>query len=262
MDPLFVLLKSLQSVFDLEALRQDKYVFPPVQALKNALDQYQKQPENNQSYVHLLEAIVDSRPFIEKWRVVNFNQIKECMNQLAKKHQMPSIDWESFFEDQKMPYWFNFKPRSDKELIPWLEAKGVKGFSQLNLAEQAKVLVAHVEDSGFSKKFTAYLRKNPDFLLKMSTYSEHNFVLIAGSRLNLYLNDKQLADSITHYCKGLIQHNHEFSHIDKLIDKLNTLLSNGRSVTTIMRHEDAKEVLEDFFSQTEEKQNPNQLPIL
>ncbi|MBA2649493.1 MAG: hypothetical protein H0U75_07870 [Legionella sp.] len=242
MDFFSVLLKSLKSVFELEAFRHDKYVFAPIQTLKNALERFD--PEDPKSYASLLKALVASRPFIEKWRL-SFDEIMLCMDEIAKSLGLPSNDWDVILKSQKHHHRFKFSPNTDEAFLPWLKSQGIHGFLEKTFDEQTKILLEFVENCGFSKKFTDYLKKKPTFLSDLLFSSDQNFIKISASRLNLYLTDSQLATAILfHAPKLLMEDGKYFIQKDKFMSKFNEILSNGRSVSTLLRCETAKEVLE------------------
>lgn len=243
-DPFASLLKSLQPIFHLEAMRNGKYVFPPIQALKEATEQYN--PQNKVTFILLLKTITDSRSYIEKWRV-NFDDIINCMNHLAKKHGMPTIEWDVVLRHQGGSPRFQFGDHSSDEesLIPWLTNKTGKHFNQLNYYEKTQILVDNSYHNGFSNKLSAHLKKHPDFLFRLIMESESNFTKISSTRLNLYLTDSQIATAIIKHAPHLIKHHTDaFIQVEQLVNKLNEILANGRSVNTLLRNTEARTILD------------------
>lgn len=80
--------------------------------------------------------------------------------------------------------------------------------------------------------------------------SESDFIKIANTRLILYLTDEQIASAIIKYLPNLLpEHPDTFMQVEQLVDKVNEILSNGRSISTLLRNTEAKSILEhsDFF---------------
>ncbi len=248
-DPFSALLKSLQSVFHFEAMRNGKYTYSPVQQLKKATDAYSISPKTKNSFLNLLHAIKEALPYIEKWRV-NFDAVRKSMDTIAKQHHMPCIDWGMILSSSK--YKFSTLNRSNKEvdLIVWLTAKSGKPFTQLDHSALTQAMVENRERHGFSQKLNHYLELHPNFLFDLIIKSEKNFIKIAHTKIILFLTDKQLALAIIQHMPKLIHKQKEpFEQVELLIHKLNDILSNGRSISTILRNSEAKLVLENsiFF---------------
>ena len=80
--------------------------------------------------------------------------------------------------------------------------------------------------------------------------SERNFAKISHTRLCLYLTDTQLALAILKHSPKFVNDNENpHAQVEVLVHKLNSILSNGRSVGTLLRNSDAKTILENsiFF---------------
>lgn len=250
-DPFSILLKSLQSVFHLEAMRNGKYTFPAVQHLKEATEHYDPKAKN--TFIDLLRSIREALPYIEKWRI-NFNIIRKSMDALAKLHHMPTIDWNQMLSHPKVSPRFQFSAlnhsHDEHDLTSWLSYKTGKSFAQLDHTELTQTLLDNRDKHGFSQKLSSHLKKDPDFLHNLIMQSERNFIKISQTRLILYLTDEQLAKAIIKHIPALIHKRKEpLEQVDQLIHTLNEILSNGRSISTLLRNAEAKPILENskFF---------------
>lgn len=262
-DPFAALLQTLQSVFNSATVRNGKYTIKPLQALKDAIDQYN--PQNNTTFYFLLKSLTAAIPYIEK-KPLNLSQTIKYMDILAKQHGISQIAWHTILEKHRKTnrFQFNSYRPSEKNLISWLSSKTGKPFDQLDPIEKTQTLLDYRNHHGFSAKLNAYLKKNPDFLFQLINKSVTNFMKIASTRLNLYLTDKQLATAIIQYIPELINTEHySLNEVDGLVKKLNGALSNGRSIHTLLRNADAKAILEHsiFFQilQSMEYKNHNNL---
>ena len=251
-DPYSDLFKSLKTVFHLEAKRNGKFIYPEVQRLKEASERYD--PAEKKTFNDLLNAIEDAMHRIEKWRWrVNFNSIKDSMDHLAKIHQMPTINWRKVFSHPKVSPTFQFNPSAQEpDLSTWLAAKTRKPFFQLTPKEVIQALINNSDgpliDNNdrriFSQKLSAHLKKYPDFLFHLIMDSEKNFNKICRSRLIFYLTDEQIAKAIIKHIPAFVHKRGEpFEQVDDLIHTLNDILSNGRSVSTLLRNADARPIL-------------------
>lgn len=265
-DPFPSLLNSLQSVFHLEAMRNGEYTYPVIRRLKEATELYNPKAKN--TFVQLLRAIKEALPHIEKWRV-DFKTIRKSMDELAKLHHMPVIDWNTFLSHSKVSSRFQFSAlhHSNKEidLIPWLTSKTGKNFFHMEPNEVTQTLIAKSDRSGFSQKLSAHLKKNPDFLYQLITDSEKNFIKICNSRLIFYLTDQQIAKAIIKHIPAFVHKEAQpFEQVAQLVHTLNEILSNGRSISTLLRNAQAKPILFNsiFFQlyETEGFRNHQQQP--
>lgn len=248
-DPFNELLKSLQTLFHTVTVRNGKYTIKPVQTLMDATAQYN--PRLKSTFYRLLKALCDCIPYFEKRRS-NLNDVIHCLDQLAKKQGIAYIDWNIVLEKHNKSPRFRFSthPPNEQSFMAWISKKTGKPFNQLNHFEKTQTLVDFRNHIGFSQKLCTHLKKHPDFLFELSIESEKNFLKIANTRLNLYLTDKQLAESILHHLSKFIHNNEQTIHaVDELVKKLNEILSNGRSVGTLLRNKEAKIILEQsiFF---------------
>ena len=260
-DPFSALLKSLQSVFHLEAMRNGKYTYPAVQQLKEATEHYNPNAKN--TFISLLRAIREALPNIEKWRV-NFDAIRKSMDAMAKLHHMPSIDWNKVLSHPKVSPKFQFSAlnhsRAEDDLLVWLTAKTGKPYAKLDHNELTQAMLDNRDRHGFSQKLNMHLKKHPEFLFDLIMNSEKNFIKIAQTRLILYLTDEQLAKAIIQHSPNMIHKQKEpYEQVELLVHKLNDILSNGRSVSTLLRNGTAKPILDNsiFFQiyQSEEYAN-------
>ncbi|KGP63123.1 hypothetical protein EP47_07635 [Legionella norrlandica] len=244
-DPFAVLLKSLQSVFHLETMRSGKYTFPAVQHLKEATENYDPRAKN--TFIELLRAIREALPNIEKWRI-NFDIIRKSMDALAKQHHMPTIDWNQVLSHPRVSPRFQFSALNhsqQEDLIPWLSSKTGKSLGQMDQTELTQVLVDNRDRYGFSQKLSHHLKKDPEFLFNLIIRSERNFIKICRTRLILYLTDSQIAKAIIKHTPTLIHRRKEsLEQVEQLIHTLNDILSNGRSISTLLRNAEAKPILE------------------
>jgi hypothetical protein len=228
-DPFSALLKSLQSVFHLEAMRNGKYIYPSVQQLKEATEGYNPAAQN--TFLNLLKAIKECMPHIEKWRI-NFN----------------SIDWTKVLSHPKLSTKFQFSAlnhsKEEANLSQLLTCKTGKTLTQLDSSEVVQALIDNRNRPGFCQKLSAHLKKYPDFLFHLLQDSESNFVKICNTRLILYLTDQQIAKAIIKHLPAFVHKQSEpFEEVDHLIHRLNEILSNGRSVSTLLRNAEVKPIL-------------------
>lgn len=250
-DPFSQLCKSLQSIFDCEAMRNDRYTFPPVQQLKDATLRYN--PKLSESFTPLLKAIRGALPFIEKWRV-NFDELRTSMDALAKRHHFTPIDWSRFLSHSKASHHFQFSAlnhtRHEEDLLVWLETLTRTTFTAKDHALLTQALVDNRERHGFSQRLKDHLKIHPNFLFDLCAKSESNFIKIAHTRLVLYLTDEQLAEIILRHIPALVrQERGPIERVTRLVNTLNHILSNGRSVTTLCRNANAQTILKQslFF---------------
>ena len=244
-DPFSALLRSLDPVFHFEPVRNEKYIFATIQQLKEATEGYNSKAQI--TFINLLKALRASLPYIEKWRV-DFNSIQNTMDELAKNHSLPSIDWSKGLNNPNAPQKFQFNALNHSgqmALIPWITSKTEKPFNPLNPFEITQAMIDLKNHHGFSQKLSNHLKENPDFLERLIVESERNFIKISKTRLSLYLTDKQISIAIMKHMPKLVRdHANPFMQVELLIDKLNTILSQGRSVTTLLRNTEAKAILD------------------
>lgn len=270
-DPLSALLTSLQAVFQLETIRNGKYTISAVQQLKESLEQYDSSP-SKKNFLGLLKAIRDALPYlvpyIEKSRL-HFDTIKSLMEEINQEHNLPPINWNTFLSHPKVSQTFQFSALnhspSQDDLLVWITSKSGKPYAKLNDSELTHTLVNHREYDGFTQKLIEHLKKYPDFLFDLIMKSDKNFHKLCQSRLVLYLTDQQLAHAIIKYIPSLA-HEQKDPHeqVASIIYDLNVkILSNGRSVSTILRSSEAKTILDNsvFFQiyQSDEYQNSSDI---
>lgn len=244
-DPFSALSKSLQSVFHFEAMRNEEYVYPSIKQLKNAIEHYNSKEKN--TFIDLLQAINLSLPRIEKWRI-DFDPIKKSMDDLAKMHHMPTIDWSKILLHSKVSSRFQFSALNhsakDDSLSTWLTSKTGKSFFQMDPSEITQALIGNRDRIGFSQKLRTHVEKYPDFLFQLIFDSEKNFIKICHSRLILFLTDPQIAKAIIKHLPAFLHKKGEpFEQVAQLVHTLNDILSKGRSVSTLLRNAEAKPIL-------------------
>lgn len=265
-DPFSALLCSLQIVFHLEAMRNDRYTYPAVQQLRDSCDCYD--PHSKNSFIELLKALREALPHIEKWHA-DFKMIRQAMDALAKIHRLPRIEWDKVLAHPKVSPKFQFSALnhslSETDLLAWLTSKTGKPFAQLDHHKLTQALVDHKNRHGMSQKLSNHLKKDPDFLFILIMKSEKNFIKIVQTRLILYLTDQQIAKALLQHVPIFVNKRKEpFAQVESLIHKINDLLSNGRSVSTLLRNSEAKTILDNspFFQiyQSDEYQSRHQKP--
>ncbi|MBI2786997.1 MAG: hypothetical protein HYX60_12115 [Legionella longbeachae] len=247
-DPFSELKQTLESIFHLEPMRNGKYTYPEIQRLKEAIENYQS--DEKKTFVELINAIGAALSYFEKWGL-NFDSIKNAASPLSKLHQMPDINWDRYLSRTSI---FQFSGSThtpqDVELVDWLTATSGEAFPEEELSTQTRILIDHREYLGFSQKLSTHLEKDPEFLSRLIMGSENNFINISNTRLILYLTDQQLAQAIIHHLPKFVQeHQDPFVQVEQLVDKLNGILSNGRSISTLLRNSEAKSILDssDLF---------------
>lgn len=247
-DPFSVLKHTLESIFHLEPMRNGRFTYPEIQRLKEAIENYQ--PDDKKTFIELINAIGAALAHFEKWRL-NFDSIKDAAAPLTHRHKLPDINWDRYLTRTSI-FQFNSSGsvEADVELVDWLTVTSGESFPEETHSVQTRILIDHREHLGFSQKLSTHLEKDPEFLSRLIMESETNFMNIANTRLILYLTDKQIAEAIIHHLPKFIQeHENPFVQVQQCVDKLNAILSNGRSVSTLLRNSEAKSVLDcsDLF---------------
>lgn len=245
-EPFYTLQRSLLPMFQFEAMRNGKYSFPAVQHLKDTIDNYNHR--NKQSFLDMLKAMKEALPYIEKWRL-NFGKIRLSMDSLAKLHSLPAIDWNKLLSHPKVSHRFQFSALShahqEKDLASWISHKLGKSFNELGEATLTKTLLEFRDKVGFSQRLSQHLKNDPDFLLNLVLHSEKNFIRILNTRLIFFLTDEQLATAIVHHLPEISRHRKvNLERPNGIVHVLNGILSNGLSVSTLMRNTKAKAILE------------------
>ncbi|WP_454785470.1 hypothetical protein [Legionella sp. WA2024007413] len=261
-DPFSALIEAVKSVFHLIPMRNGKYTYPEIQQLKDVIERYQ--PDEKATFVELVKALGATLHHLEKWRI-NFAPIKDAIDSLAAQHQMPAINWDKYLAHPKRSQRFQFNDtQQDVEFVPWLNAMYEKIHAQQESSLHTK-LIAHRDQLGFSQRLISHLQKEPEFLLHLIMESKEKFIQIASTRLIFYLTDEQIAKAIIKYLPDMLQdHPNPLVQVEQLVDKLNGILSNGRSISTLLRNSKAKEVLDgsELFQiyQSEEYKNRQEHP--
>jgi len=246
-DPFSVLKNALEVVFYLESesMRNGKYTYTEIQQLKEATEHYN--PNEKKTFIELVKTLRAAFHYVEKCPI-DFASIKNSMDSLAKHHQMQAIDWYKFLSRSKVSPTFQFKEKEDK-LIPWLNKKSGESFSQLDTDTQTKILLEHSESPGFIQILSTHLTNDndPDFLFRIIMDSENNFIRLCQSKLILYLTDQQIAQAIIRHLPTLIQdEQNPMLKVEQLAHKINSILTKGRSLDTLLRNDKAKSILDDF----------------
>ncbi|AWN73283.1 hypothetical protein LEAN103870_09410 [Legionella anisa] len=262
-DPFSALTDAVESVFHLVKPRNSgKYTYSEIQELKEAIENYQ--PDEKATFIELVKTLGAALPLFLKWGI-NFEPIKNSMNSLAAQHQMPAVDWDRYLVHSKTSPRFPFhNPQQDVDFVPWLNAMSEKTSMQQEPSLHSQ-LIAHREQLGFSQRLISHLDKDPEFLSRLIMESKENFIQISGTRLIFYLTDEQIAEAIIQYLPELLpEHPNPFDQVEQLVDRLNGILSNGRSISTLLRNSKAKETLDgsEFFQiyQSEEYKNRQEQP--
>ncbi|MFT4060029.1 MAG: hypothetical protein QM652_10835 [Legionella sp.] len=240
-DPFPVLKEALQTVFLLETIRNKKYFYPEIQQLKDSLDNFNYKQKD---FIQLLTAIRAASTRIKnhiKKGHIDFETIRTSIDSLAKILNRPIINLDDFLSKPNVsPKFFNVL-KEEIDLLPWLTKQSRSNVSPNDINSQMHALWQCKALEGFSSKLRAHLNKDPDFLARLIRESEKNFIQIASTDLILYLTDRQLAEAIIKHIPKLVENG---VHAKNLIDKLNEILSHGRSVSTLCRSTDAKSILE------------------
>lgn len=247
-NPFVALKKALYPIFHLEPMRNGRYIYPEIQNLKRALDNLQLL--NKKNFFELLRALRAALPHIEKWHV-DFNTIQKPIDSLVRGFKIPELNWDTYLAHSNASPRFQFNALNQKNkepgLLPWLAAKSGATLTRKSTPKtQVRMLLIYKEHFGFSPKLSAHLKKDPNYLYRLIKESEKNFIQIVRTRLILYLTDQQLAGAIIKHVPHLLQkHPNSKVQATQLVDKLNNeILSNGISVSTLLRSAEARFILE------------------
>ncbi|MCW8444688.1 hypothetical protein OQJ05_11570 [Fluoribacter gormanii] len=261
-DPFSALIEAIKSVFHLIPMRNGKYTYPEIQRLKEAIEHYQ--PDEKKTFVELVKALGATLHHLDKWRI-NFEPIQSSIDSLAAQHKMPAINWDKYLAHPKISHRFQFMDaQQDVEFVPWLNSMYEKIYARQESSLHTK-LIAHRDQLGFSQRLISHLQKDPEFLLRLIMESKEKFIQISGTRLIFYLTDEQIAKAIIKYLPDLLQdHPNPLVQVEQLVDRLNGILSNGRSISTLLRNSEAKAILDgsEIFQiyQSEEYKNRQEQP--
>lgn len=235
--PFIAFKKAVESIFHMAPSR----TFPECQELQEAIQHYQ--PEKPHSFIKLVAALGATLPYFEKWRI-NFEPIRDSIDFLAKQHNMAAVDWDYYLAQPKNTprLQINTPDQQSMNFIPWLNSlsKSNKTFFRQNLLDQ---LIAHRDRPGFSQKLNAHLNEHPEFLMKLIMKSKENFIKISKTRLILFLTDEQIAKAIIKYLPEFQDQQGPLNQVKRIVDKLNEILTKGRSISTLLRNSDAKKIL-------------------
>lgn len=244
-DPFSTVHRSLEPLFRLATERNGKYTYSEVQALKETIDDYLENP-SKLNFLALKKAVRHSIVYIEKWQL-DFDSIKESIDSEAQQHQLPPIDWPKLLSHSNASPKFQFSalnhaPKED-DLVSWLlTMSNQSSETTLSAKKLTKLLLENLHEHGFSKKLSKQLNDEPCFLFDLVMKSVSGFIQIASTSLSLYLTDEQLAEAIIKHIPEEDEITDE--RVSELIDKLNNILSHGRSISTLLRNTHAKDILD------------------
>lgn len=237
-DPFATLKEALKPIL----MRNSKDIYREITVLQIALDNFKT--NNKKSFLELLKAVRATATcnYIEKWRI-DFNTIRAPLDALNQSLDLPEINWDVLLSKPKASPKFQFgalhHQSPDSDLLPWLDEKADPHDTTL-----IKKLMTVKGEPGFSQKLSAHLETDPEFLFTLIMKSEENFTEIVRTRLVLFLTDRQLAKAIIKHLPRFVQSNQDpLVQSTQLVEKLNENLSNGRSVSTLLRNAEAKLIL-------------------
>lgn len=241
-DPFVALKNTLQPIFQITPMKNGSYIYPEVQLLKYALDNFQL--NNKRKLIELLKTLRAALPYIEKGKI-DCGVVKTQADSITKALNLPLMQWDKY-SNTSPRFQFSANHNSpDTELLPWLEQESGTPIKYDDPNSLINKLLEHSECIGFSQKLSAHLKKEPNFLVKLIMESKESFVQIIQTRLVLYLTDPQLAQAIIKHIHHFEQnHQNLMTKSAHFIDKLNELLSNGRSIPTLLRNTEAKLILD------------------
>lgn len=243
---LFDLKHALAPLFQLETMRNGKYIYPEIQTLFLMMQQCEE--FNKVELIELLKCIRNALVYIEKWRM-DFKLIQKPLSKLVKTHQIP-LKWDVFLAQSKTSLKFQFSAlnhhSSEMDLIPWLQHKEGWDNPKLSLRAEYYLVMKYRKHLGFSQKLSEHLNQDPHFLRKIIMDDMEHFVKLAHCRLVLYLTDVQIAEAIVKYHTQFLTKNKQEDVLVDLVTKLNSILSNGRSISTVMRSVEARFLLENI----------------
>lgn len=245
--PFAALKNALRTVFDLEPKRMGRYTYPEIQQLQQAFHNLELH-NGKKEFIAFLKALREALPHIEKRRI-DFASIKVSIDDLAKAIQMPIMNWDQYLSRSNGSPKFQFSAlnHQHKEIsfLTWLSITAGKALSPEKRPPQVILLLECKDHLGFSQKLSDHLNRDPDFLFRLIMESDTNFIQIVNTRISLYLTDKQLAQAIIKHASLIVQGAPDpLQHATMLVDKLNEILSNGRSISTLLRNTEAKSVLD------------------
>ncbi|CAM2917528.1 Uncharacterised protein [Legionella steigerwaltii] len=235
-DPFSELKEAVEPVFlHVQPRSNGKYTYSEIQELKDAIENYQ--PNKKATFIELANKLSAALPLFEGWQI-NFQPIKNAIDSLAAKHQMPPFD----FAHPKVSPRFQFgDSQKEIELIPWLDTLLDKTFT-LEEPSLHSQLIAGTSESGFTQKLNSHLDKDPEFLSRLIMESKEHFFDIAESKLIFHLTDEDIAKAIIKYLPVLAQENPSVP-LKQLMDGLNEKLYR-RPIPMLLRSDKAKAILE------------------
>ncbi|USQ14548.1 hypothetical protein J2N86_04325 [Legionella lytica] len=245
-DPFAALKDALQPVFHRAPMRNERFIYSEIQQLKQSLDNYHPIPQRK--FIELLKFLRAVIPHLEKWHL-DFGVIKAQIDCLTKTLNLPPMKWDNYLSHSSASLKFQFSALNHRpqeaDLLTWLTHKSGTTIKHDSPNSIITMLLEYREHFGFSQKLSAQLKKEPQFLTNLIMESEDNFVQIVRTRLVLYLTDRQLAEAIIKHIPHFVQNNPDpITKAAQLVEKLNEILSNGRSISTILRNAEAKFILD------------------
>jgi hypothetical protein len=233
-DPFFALKEAFSSMSN----GIEPYDSFEIQQLNKAIQCYD--PNKPKTFFELIKAVGGALSYFEELGI-DFAPIKNAADALAQIHIKSDVKWNILLSPTSKTRFQENTPG----LIPWLNAVSGVAFNGQSSSEKTRLLIEHSEDLGFSQKLGVHLKEEPEFLLRLILDAEKNFNKIANSRLIFYLTDEQIAQAIIHYAPKLnINEEHALMQVKQFIDKLNGVLSHGRSFSTILHSGDAQKILD------------------
>ncbi|MDR3503727.1 MAG: hypothetical protein P4L79_14205 [Legionella sp.] len=246
-DPFAALKDALQPIFHRAPMRNERFIYSEIQQLKQSLDNFHPIPQRK--FIELLKFLRAVLPHLEKWNL-DFGVIKAQIDCLTKTLNLPPMKWDNYLSHSNASLKFQFSALNHRsqeaDLLTWLTHKsGATTIKHDSPTSIITMLLEYRDHFGFSQKLSAQLKKEPLFLTNLIMESDHNFVQIVRTRLVLYLTDRELAEAIIKHIPHFVQNNPDpITKAAQLVEKLNEILSNGRSISTILRNAEAKFILD------------------
>lgn len=221
---------------------QEQYTDASIVELRTTLNNYKEQPSDD-LFIQLNASINTACSRVQS-PLIQYDQIIKLMEDLSNHYEIDTIelgDMKSALNSQAPP-----------GLKQWLKD------ARLTAEDKARKLVEYQDRFGFSQiqsphtdVLSAYLEEHPHFLANLITASITSFIIIAGSPISIRITDIQIAQAIIKHQPMLSNNEQEnYKTVHEYINRLNNgILSNGRSVSTLMRNGDAKALLDtsDIF---------------
>lgn len=244
-EPFKALEECLQTAFLIDPERKAGYTIQEIQRLKQATDTYQ--PDSVAHFNALRSALLEAIPYLKRTHI-HFETLKKSMNDLASKLKIDPIDWQREMHTRNIASRLSKTP-IDPSSVPgtfpdWVHSMMEKPFDALSESDILQIM----EEQVFYQKLKEHLSQHPDFLFDTMMASKEVFAAVIQTRLILYITDPQLAQSIIKHAPSFFinLHPEKPEQVDVHIHKINSRLSCGRSVSTLLRNADAKAILDGF----------------